>query len=55
MEIEGLGWLAGGGDRRVWDRWEMGSFDERERERERERDYTFWLFYYYYYYYYYYF
>ena len=38
MEIEGLGWLAGGGDRRVWDRWEMGSFDE------RERDYMFWLF-----------
>ena len=31
MEIEGLGWPAGGGDRRVWDRWEMGSFDERER------------------------
>ena len=38
MEIEGLGWLAGGGDRRVWDRWEMGSFDVRERERERERE-----------------
>ena len=51
MEIEGLGWLAGGGDKRVWDRWEMGCFDE--RGRERERDYTFWLFYYYYYYYYY--
>ena len=31
MEIEGLGWLAGGGDRRVWDRWEMRSFNERER------------------------
>ena len=25
--------LAGGGDRRVWDWWEMGFFDERERER----------------------
>ena len=49
MEIEGLGWLAGGGDRRVWDRWEMGSFDEREREREREII-RFGCFYYYYYY-----
>ena len=45
MEIEGLGWLAGGGDRRVWDRWEMGSFDEREREII-----CFGCFYYYYYY-----
>ena len=26
--------LAGGGDRRVWDWWEMGFFDEREREKE---------------------
>ena len=30
MEIEGLGWPAGGGDRKVWDQWEMGFFDERE-------------------------
>ena len=42
MEIEGLGWLVGGGDRRVWDRWEMDSFDEREIIR-------FGCFYYYYY------
>ena len=32
--------LADGGDKRVWDRWELGFFDE----RESERDYTFSFF-----------
>ena len=40
MDIKGLGWPTSDGDRRVWDWWEMGFFDE----RERERDYTFWFF-----------
>lgn len=35
MDIKGLGWPTSDGDRRVWDWWEMGFFDERERERER--------------------
>ena len=26
MEAEGLGWPASGGDRRVWDRWELVFF-----------------------------
>ena len=29
----GFGMAADGGDRRVWDRWELGFFFERERER----------------------
>ena len=34
MEIEGLDWPASGGNKRVWDWWELGFFDERERERK---------------------